>query len=99
MLDRSGRARSRLPILTAALIATLVDVLVAIPALRVRGVNLAIVTLAFAIAVDKAVFTNSSVNGGFFGAKVTTPKIDTESSRCEVRDRRADDRRRQDPNP
>ncbi len=74
-----GQGPFPVPILTAALIATLVGVLVAVPALRVRGVNLAIVTLAFAIAVDKAVFANSSVNGGFFGAKVTTPKLFTEA--------------------
>ena len=42
--------------------------LVALPALRVRGVNLAIVTFAFAVAVDDIVFQNNSVNGGFNGA-------------------------------
>ena len=63
------------PILTAAVIATLVGVLVAIPALRVRGVNLAIVTLAFAIAVDKAVFSNASVFNPVKGAAVIAPKL------------------------
>ena len=61
------------PILTAALVATLVGVIVAIPALRVRGVNLAIVTLAFAIAVDKAVFNNGSVYNSVKGAVVKAP--------------------------
>jgi branched-chain amino acid transport system permease protein len=53
----------------------LVGIVVAMPALRVRGVNLAIVTLAFAVAVDKVVFSNKSINGGFVGAKVNAPKL------------------------
>ena len=64
-----------IPILIGAVVATLVGLVVAIPALRVRGVNLAIVTLAFAVAVDKVLFGNSSVTGGFKGAPVNTPKV------------------------
>jgi branched-chain amino acid transport system permease protein len=64
-----------IPIFIGAAVATLVGLLVAIPALRVRGVNLAIVTLAFAVAVDKVVFGNSSVTGGFKGAPVEAPKV------------------------
>jgi branched-chain amino acid transport system permease protein len=63
------------PILIGGLVAMLTGVLVALPALRVRGVNLAIVTLAFAVAVDKVVFGNASVNGGFNGAKVAVPDL------------------------
>jgi branched-chain amino acid transport system permease protein len=63
------------PIIVGALVAMLVGIVVAVPALRVRGVNLAIVTLAFAVAVDKAVFANVSVNGGFAGAQVDAPKL------------------------
>lgn len=68
-----------IPIFIGASVATVAGLIVAIPALRVRGVNLAIVTLAFAVAVDKAVFANQSFNGGLFGAKVDTPKLFTES--------------------
>ncbi|CAB4726043.1 unannotated protein [freshwater metagenome] len=64
-----------IPILIGGLVAMAAGILVAIPALRVRGVNLAIVTLAFAIAVDKVLFSNKSVNGGFIGAKVNTPNV------------------------
>lgn len=64
-----------IPIFIGAIVATLVGFLVAIPALRVRGVNLAIVTLAFAVAVDKVLFGNSSVTGGIRGAPVNTPKL------------------------
>ena len=63
------------PIIIGGLVAMIVGLVVALPALRVRGVNLAIVTLAFAVAVDKFVFSNKSVNGGFAGAKVNAPKV------------------------
>ncbi|MFM2070519.1 MAG: hypothetical protein RLZZ623_782 [Actinomycetota bacterium] len=63
------------PIIVGGLVAMLVGIVVAMPALRVRGVNLAIVTLAFAVAVDKVVFSNKSINGGFVGAKVNAPKL------------------------
>ena len=39
-----------------------------------RGVNLAIVTFAFAVAVDHMIFANNSVNGGYKGAPVKTPQ-------------------------
>lgn len=68
-----------LPIVLGALVATLVGIVVALPALRVRGVNLAIVTLAFAVAVDKAVFNNPSVNDPIFGSPVHVPRTLTES--------------------
>ena len=64
-----------IPIFIGAIVAMLVGVLVAMPALRVRGVNLAIVTLAFAVAVDRAIFGNGSVNGGFKGAPVKVPSL------------------------
>lgn len=62
-----------IPIVLGAAVATVAGLIVAIPALRVRGVNLAIVTLAFAVAVERAVFANPKVNGGIYGANVDTP--------------------------
>jgi branched-chain amino acid transport system permease protein len=62
-----------LPILAGATVAAIVGLLVAIPALRVRGVNLAIVTFAFAVAVDDMIFKNSSVKGLYKGAPVRVP--------------------------
>lgn len=67
------------PILIGAAVATIAGLVVAVPALRVRGVNLAIVTLAFAVAVDKALFANPKVNGGIFGAEVDTPRVITQA--------------------
>ncbi len=63
------------PILAGALAATIVGVVVAVPALRIRGVNLAIVTLAFGLAMDRFVFDNPTVNGGVAGATVERPHL------------------------
>jgi branched-chain amino acid transport system permease protein len=62
-----------LPIFAGAIVAAIVGLFVALPALRVRGVNLAIVTFAFAVAVDDMVFKNNSVKGTFKGAPVRVP--------------------------
>ncbi|HET7735892.1 MAG TPA: ABC transporter permease [Nocardioidaceae bacterium] len=45
----------------SALIATLLGVIVALPALRIRGAQLAIVTLAAALAIERFVFSNYSL--------------------------------------
>ncbi len=60
--------------IVGAIFAMFVGLLVAIPALRVRGVNLAIVTFAFAIAMNEFLFKNPGVSGGFAGAPVTIIK-------------------------
>ncbi len=62
-----------IPIFAGAIVALFIGLLVALPALRVRGVNLAIVTFAFAVAVDDMIFKNNSVNGGFKQALVKAP--------------------------
>lgn len=62
-----------LPILVGAAVATGVGVAVAVPALRIRGVNLAIVTLALGVVMDRFVFDNRLVNGGVAGAVVDGP--------------------------
>ncbi len=45
----------------AALVATIFGVLVGIPALRIRGVQLAVVTMAGAVALEKFIFRNPSL--------------------------------------
>jgi branched-chain amino acid transport system permease protein len=55
--------------------ATLVGLVAALPALRVRGVNLAVVTLAGGYAIERVVFNNPSLNGGFKGAHVVAPTV------------------------
>ncbi|MCB0993849.1 MAG: branched-chain amino acid ABC transporter permease, partial [Acidimicrobiales bacterium] len=61
----------------AALVAAAFGVLVGVPALRVRGVNLAVVTLAGGIAVQEFVFKNPDFVGDVStgGAKVPPPKL------------------------
>ncbi len=64
------------PIL-ASLIAMVFGVLVGIPALRVRGTNLAIITLAGGVAINEFVFKNPKYVGDAStgGAKVPNPKL------------------------
>ena len=61
--------------LVGALAATAIGLLAALPALRVRGVNLAIVTLAAAATVENLVFKNTAISGGARGRTRARPKI------------------------
>ncbi len=45
------------------------------PALRTRGVNLAIITLGLAVAVEDLIFLNPNYTGGFGGTTVSSPKL------------------------
>jgi ABC-type branched-subunit amino acid transport system permease subunit len=62
------------PIL-AALAVGILGVVIGLPALRVRGVNLAIVTVVMAVAVNSVYFDNDSLNGGINGGQVTGPTL------------------------
>ena len=64
------------PIL-AALMATAFGVLLGLPALRVRGTNLAIITLAGGVAISEFVFKNPKFVGDIDtgGAKIPNPKL------------------------
>ena len=62
-----------LPIFAGAVVALLAGMVVAVPALRVRGVSLAIVTLGCAVTADALIFANPSVNGGLNQAPVDAP--------------------------
>jgi ABC-type branched-subunit amino acid transport system ATPase component/ABC-type branched-subunit amino acid transport system permease subunit len=68
-----------LPFLLAILIAIIVTIaaglVVALPALRTRGVNLAVATLALALLFNAILFTNPSLTGGFVGTVVPAPKV------------------------
>ena len=52
-----------------------VGVLVALPAIRTRGVTLAIVTLALALVFSSLIFQNASMTGGFEGIGIANPEI------------------------
>jgi branched-chain amino acid transport system permease protein len=61
--------------LIGATVAVLFGLVAAVPALRVRGVNLAVVTLAAAVAIENFVFKNPSWSGGDQGARVPPPRF------------------------
>ncbi len=61
--------------LAGAAVATAFGLLAAVPALRVRGVNLAVVTLAAAVAIESAVFRNQTWSGSAEGARVPPPRL------------------------
>jgi ABC-type branched-subunit amino acid transport system permease subunit len=63
------------PILIAALAAVPVGVLLGLPAVRVRGINLAVVTLGAAVAVSAVVFQNADWTGGVSGSQVPSPGL------------------------
>jgi branched-chain amino acid transport system permease protein len=72
--DKAGIGFPIAPLL-GALGATGVGVIAAIPALRVRGVQLAIVTLAAALSIQTLVFQNPVWSGGLQGASVPPPRL------------------------
>lgn len=55
-------------------VATIVGLLVALPALRIRGINLAVVTLAAATAATELVFANPAFVGSTAGANTPVPR-------------------------
>jgi ABC-type branched-subunit amino acid transport system permease subunit len=59
----------------AALVAIPLGLLIGLPALRLRGVNLAVVTLAAAFALDALVFNNDDFSGGLAGREVPSPTL------------------------
>jgi len=59
----------------AALLTATVGVLIGVPAIRVSGLYLAMVTLAFSIIIEHLIGQWSSVTGGFTGMAVEDPKI------------------------
>ncbi|PPJ25731.1 ABC transporter [Nocardia nova] len=62
------------PIL-AALAATVIGVVVGLPALRIRGLPVTVVTLALAVFLDAFWFRNSNLNGGLSGAHIKNPTL------------------------
>jgi ABC-type branched-subunit amino acid transport system permease subunit len=62
-------------LLLAGLAAVPVGLIIGLPALRLRGVNLAIVTLGFASALDAVLFTSESFTGGTGGLPIPPPRL------------------------
>jgi ABC-type branched-subunit amino acid transport system permease subunit len=62
-------------LILAGLCAVPVGLVIGLPALRLRGVNLAVVTLGFAAAMDAVVFNISSFTGGTAGLPIPGPRL------------------------
>ena len=62
-------------LLIGAVTATIVGLLIAVSALRVRGVSLVVVTLAAALALEQFGFLNSRWGGGPTGSPVEQPEL------------------------
>jgi ABC-type branched-subunit amino acid transport system permease subunit len=62
-------------LLLAAAAVVPLGLLIGLPALRVRGVSLAVVTLAAAAALDALVFSNAGFSGGLGGRSVGSPTL------------------------
>ena len=52
-----------------------VGLLVGLPSLRARGINLAIVTLALALVIEVQIFDNSNLTGGVSGLDIGSPSL------------------------
>jgi ABC-type branched-subunit amino acid transport system permease subunit len=64
-----------LDMLVASLLAVPLGLLIGLPALRLRGVNLAVVTLAAAFAIDAVLFNSTGFSGGLAGRDVGSPTL------------------------
>jgi ABC-type branched-subunit amino acid transport system ATPase component/ABC-type branched-subunit amino acid transport system permease subunit len=62
-------------LILAALLTIPVGMIVAVPAMRSRGVNLGIATLAMASVIQAVVFDNSGLTGGYYGLTVSPPSL------------------------
>ena len=61
--------------IAAILFATLIGVLISAVSIRIRGVDLAIVTLAIAVVAETVIFNNPTFAGSSFGATVNPPAL------------------------
>jgi ABC-type branched-subunit amino acid transport system permease subunit len=62
-------------LLFAGLVTVPLGLLVGVPALRIRGINLAIITLGAGVAIDAFVFRNERISGGLAGVNVPAPTL------------------------
>lgn len=64
-----------LALVAATAVAVVLGVLIGLPATRVRGMTLAVATLAMAVAIEELVLASSAVSGGAAGAAVPRPDL------------------------
>jgi hypothetical protein len=61
--------------LAGSVVATLLGLVIGVSALRVRGVSLAVVTLAGAVAIEQFGFQNTTWGAGSYGSPVEQPSL------------------------
>lgn len=61
--------------LLAACCAALLGLIVGIPALRIRGLQLAVASLAGAVVIDDVLFNNQALTGGLSGSQIPEPHL------------------------
>jgi ABC-type branched-subunit amino acid transport system ATPase component/branched-subunit amino acid ABC-type transport system permease component len=61
--------------LLAASAAMVIGVVIGLPALRIRGLPAAVVTVALAVALEAFWFRNPELNGGLGGSKIPSPHL------------------------
>jgi sulfate-transporting ATPase len=64
-----------LAVIAGAVAALPIGLLAGLPAARVRGVSLAVVTIGLAVSVDAVLFSNLDLTGGFGGFKLDRPTL------------------------
>jgi ABC-type branched-subunit amino acid transport system ATPase component/branched-subunit amino acid ABC-type transport system permease component len=64
-----------LALVAGVLLTIPVGLIVALPALRTRGVNLAVATLGLALMINAVVFNSGPLTGGFVGTVVESPTL------------------------
>jgi sulfate-transporting ATPase len=62
-------------LVAGVLVAIPVGVLVGLPALRTRGVNLAVATLGLALVIESQILNHPERSGGFSGINIGTPSL------------------------
>lgn len=64
-----------LALILAALLATLLGLIIGVPATRVRGMSLAVATLAIAVAIEALVLASEPFSGGAMGMSAPRPSL------------------------
>jgi ABC-type branched-subunit amino acid transport system ATPase component/branched-subunit amino acid ABC-type transport system permease component len=64
-----------LSVLGGTVAAAAVGVLVGLPALRCRGVNLAVVTIGLSLVIEELVLGNAALTGGYAGFQMPAPSL------------------------
>ena len=71
----SSGCRSPLPVAIGVVTSALLGAVIGVPALRIRQLDLAVVTLGGALALDRMIFSDRSLTGADVGRQVESPTL------------------------